>query len=419
MFREFSHRFWMHNEFGGRFGELGWAANTVAVLLLILAFQLAVKTRFWLGFQSSSSSSSFFRNIWFRSISVVSLFTPATGNDSKTSDFTRSSCPSKSTEPQIRISEIISDLDLKSLIDNLDENSHEYQKWDNVIDRQNTLLAYSAKCCRPKDGPLKYLSLTTFENCSAEVLRDFYMDNNYRKKWDKTLIGHEQLQVDESNGTEIGHTIKKFPLLTAREYVLAWRMWEAKDGTFYCFTKECDHPLVQRQKKYVRVEFFRSGWRIRKVPGRNACEIKMVHQEDAGLNVGVAKLAFAKGIWSYVCKMDDALRKYSATNYPQSCFRMVPVGFDTVTNNVSGGGPASNIIRRRCSNSRMEMETETEGEGNEKEKFSKKFIIGNGIIFLGGLICVSRAPSSSFGAKLAMAYILTKLTKRCAPASKP
>lgn len=37
----------------------------------------------------------------------------------------------------------------------------------------------------------------------------------------------------------------------------------------------------------------------------------MVHQEDAGLNVEMARLAFAKGIWSYVCKMDDALRKYS------------------------------------------------------------------------------------------------------------
>lgn len=47
------------------------------------------------------------------------------------------------------------------------------------------------------------------------------------------------------------------------------------------------------------------------VPGRNACEIRMVHQEDAGLNVEMAKLAFAKRIWSYVCKMDDALRKYS------------------------------------------------------------------------------------------------------------
>lgn len=37
----------------------------------------------------------------------------------------------------------------------------------------------------------------------------------------------------------------------------------------------------------------------------------MVHQEDAGLNVEMAKIAFAKGIWSYVCKMDSALRKYS------------------------------------------------------------------------------------------------------------
>ena len=36
----------------------------------------------------------------------------------------------------------------------------------------------------------------------------------------------------------------------------------------------------------------------------------MVHQEDAGLNVEMAKLAFAKGIWSYVCKMDNALQKY-------------------------------------------------------------------------------------------------------------
>lgn len=48
----------------------------------------------------------------------------------------------------------------------------------------------------------------------------------------------------------------------------------------------------------------------------------MVHQEDAGLNVEVAKLAFARGIWSYVCKMDDALRKYSALRRPQSSSNM-------------------------------------------------------------------------------------------------
>ena len=47
------------------------------------------------------------------------------------------------------------------------------------------------------------------------------------------------------------------------------------------------------------------------VPGRNACEITMLHQEDAGLNMEMAKVAFSKGIWNYVCKMDNALRRYS------------------------------------------------------------------------------------------------------------
>lgn len=59
------------------------------------------------------------------------------------------------------------------------------------------------------------------------------------------------------------------------------------------------------------------------VPGRNACEIKMFHQEDAGLNVNIAKLAFAKGIWSYVCNMDNALLKYSAVSHPHSAVTAV------------------------------------------------------------------------------------------------
>jgi len=88
-----------------------------------------------------------------------------------------------------------------------------------------------------QDGPLKYLSTTIFEKCSTELLRDFYMDNEYRREWDKTLIEYKQLQVDETSGTEIGCMIKKFPLLTPREYILAWRVWEGKDKTFYCFIK--------------------------------------------------------------------------------------------------------------------------------------------------------------------------------------
>lgn len=68
-------------------------------------------------------------------------------------------------------------------------------------------------------------------------MRDFYMDNEYRMEWDNTVTKHEQLQYDDNSGVEIGRTIKKFPLLTPREYILAWRVWEATDKSFYCFIK--------------------------------------------------------------------------------------------------------------------------------------------------------------------------------------
>lgn len=51
----------------------------------------------------------------------------------------------------------------------------------------------------------------------------------------------------------------------------------------------------------------------------------MVHQEDAGLNAEMAKLAFSKGIWSYVCKMDHALRQYTAAKYLQSSLGVTAV----------------------------------------------------------------------------------------------
>lgn len=310
-------------------------------------------------------------------------------------------------------SEIVSNLDLKTLIHDLDDKNNG-ELWDTVIDRRGSLFAYRAQSCQPKDGPLKYLSVTTFENCSAERLRDFYMDNEFRKKWDKTLVDHEQLQVDESNGTEIGRMVKKFPLLTAREYVLAWRVWESKDGSFYCLSKECEHPLAPRKKKYVRVKFFRSGWCIRQVPGRNASEIRMVHQEDAGLNVEMAKLAFSKGIWSYVSKMDGALRKYLATYIPQSSsavtavtlIQKVPTELDTLPN-VSG---PSNVEGNATSVSICQG-ADKDGKKKSLCKRPSSKLVANGLLVLGGVICMSRGHSS-LGAKVAMAYILTKLSKQ-------
>ncbi|KAL5747066.1 hypothetical protein ACOSQ2_024363 [Xanthoceras sorbifolium] len=323
----------------------------------------------------------------------------------------QSPSPSPSIDSHSRTSEVVSDADLNFLIQNLDENNILNEHWDNVIDKRNTLFSYTAKCCRPKDGPLKYLSVTVFEDCSTEILRDFYMDNDYRMQWDKTLVEHKQLQIDTSTGTEFGRTIKKFPFLTPREYILAWRLWEGRDKTFYCFIKECEHPSAPRQRKYVRVTYFRSGWRIRKVPGRNACEIKMFHQEDAGLNVEMAKLAFSKGIWSYVCKMDNALRKYSMNSHPQTIatvsavtlIQKVPVGLEAINRMNSPASPTATIHGLYT------------GEAKEKKlsrRPSKKVVV-KGLLLLGGAICLSRGHSA-LGAKVAIAYILTKLHKRSA-----
>ncbi|KAL8230225.1 hypothetical protein R6Q57_000003 [Mikania cordata] len=351
----------------------GWLTYTLAVVTLIFAWQFPIIHRF--------------RHLCFGS----------------TGQSNNSSISFASSSQQHRISDIITDLDLKVLMDNLDETGHE-ERWESVVDRRNNSLSYSVKCCKPKDGgPVKYSSTTTFNLCSCETLRDFYMDNFYRKEWDKTLIDHEQLQVDESNGTEIGRTIKKFPLLTPREYILAWRLWEGRDRTYYCYSKECEHHLAPRQKKYVRVGLLRSGWRIREVPGRNSCQIKMVHQEDAGLNVEMAKMIFAKGIWSYVCKMDNALRKYSAIKRIQlnsiasaiTFVQKVPLLLDSTSEMTAIDHP------------------EVSEEGNQKKvsgKSSKK-LIANGLIIVGGVICLTRGHTN-FSAKIAMAYILSKLTKR-------
>ncbi|MFS7974712.1 putative START domain-containing protein [Helianthus anomalus] len=348
-----------------------WSGYTLAVVTLIFVWQIA--PRFFLRRTSESNDP------------LVSIASPSRQNG--------------------RISDvIITDLDLKLLMENLDEPPVlQNNKWESVVDKRNDSLSYSVKSCKPKDGgPLKYLSTTTFNDCSPETLRDFYMDNSYRKDWDKTLIDHEQLQLDESNGTEFGRTIKKFPLLTPREYVLAWRIWEGRDGTYYCYSKECEHPSAPRRKKYVRVGLFRSGWRIREVPGRNSCQIKMVHQEDAGLNAEMAKMIFAKGIWSYVCKMDKALRKYSAVKRIQ------------LTSTVSAITFVQKVpLSLDSTGERADPEVSVSEECNKKKlsrKPSKK-VIANGLIIAGGVICLARGHTN-FSAKVAMAYILSKLTKR-------
>lgn len=278
-------------------------------------------------------------------------------------------------------------------------------QWEDVIDKQSDSVAYTAKRRDPKDGgATEYLSTTVHESCSTQLVRDFYMDSDFRAGWDKTLVQHRQLEVCPTTGTEVGSLVKKYPLMTAREYVLAWRLWEGEDQTYYCVLKVCEHEDAPRQSKYKRVEVYNSGWRIRKVPGRDsACELKMYHQEDGGVQREMAKVAFRRGIWNYVVKMDTQLRRYF-WNHAQ--LKIDPTSAVALAQKVPEG-----LQAKYNSNPTQEITTT---EGSQREGGSKQLVrlssqkkLAKSLLLVGGAVFLSQG-SVSLGAKIATACIVNR-----------
>ncbi|KAF8689623.1 hypothetical protein HU200_041737 [Digitaria exilis] len=313
-----------------------------------------------------------------------------------------------------RLEGLVTEDDLRQLVGSLGVGTREPERegWEHVISKGNDDVSYRAWCDKPTAGPPRYLSITTYERCSTEQLRDFYMDNEYRMQWDNTVTKHEQLQYDENSGVEVGRTIKKFPLLTPREYILAWRVWETNDQSFYCFIKECEHPLAVRQKKFVRVRLLRSGWCIRKVPGRDACQITVLHHEDNGMNIEMAKLAFSKGIWSYICKMNNALRRYPQHRSPsvsiltmQKLMKKFP---DDLEAAMDASLPASQTTAATVVPSTHTARTSPCKLPGKK---SSRQMIASGLLLVGSIVCLSRGRSN-LGAQLAMALFLKKAFKQ-------
>ncbi|KAK8504501.1 hypothetical protein V6N12_017780 [Hibiscus sabdariffa] len=132
----------------------------------------------------------------------------------------------------------------------------------------------------------------------------------------------------------------------------------------------------------------------------------MFHQEDAGLNIEMAKLAFARGIWSYLCKMDNALHNYSTTSHlptgssvsAVTLIRKVPPEFDARTGTPFSSFPGSVAIDDESRKKRL------------LRRPSKKFV-AKSLLLIGGVVYLIRAHST-LGGKVTVAYILRKLRKR-------
>ncbi|GBG62799.1 hypothetical protein CBR_g32388 [Chara braunii] len=190
-------------------------------------------------------------------------------------------------------------------------------RWEKIIDKSEGSVSYLCYQRDPKDGgPTQYYSTTVFEDCTPALLRDFYMDSRFRLEWDDMLVSFKRLGLCEEMGAEIGHFVKKFPLFCSpRDYVIMWRLWNAPNEVFYYISKSCDHAAAPKQRKPVRVINYESAWRIKGVHSRTGCspasEIVVLHREDMGLQRSMAKMGARKGTWTYVKRMDAALRLYA------------------------------------------------------------------------------------------------------------
>ncbi|MCO5601008.1 hypothetical protein L7F22_055124 [Adiantum nelumboides] len=295
---------------------------------------------------------------------------------------------------------IVTEADLQRLLMLLDEEDG--ISWVPVVEKCSDTLSYHAKLREPKDGsPTEYLSTSLFRNSSCKLLKEFYMDSEYRLKWDKTFESYELLHSDEKKGYEVGRFIRRYPFIRPREYVLAWRLWEGEDGTYYYFAKLCDHPQAPHSPLFTRVEHYMSGWRIRR--DGDHCEIKMWHQEDT---TSMAKMAFSCRIWSYMCDMDKSLQKYRSNR--QSTTPQIPRVPASVLRTVSCPAtiPSSVIRDSTAGYKKKRLLTKRSGKW-----------MANGMLVLGGAMLFSRR-SAPLGAKLAALYAINKLVKP-SPSVKP
>eukprot|EP00850_Spirogloea_muscicola_P008667 SM000047S16806 [mRNA] locus=s47:69421:71980:+ [translate_table: standard] len=175
------------------------------------------------------------------------------------------------------------------------------------------------------DGPgsqaTEYVSQTVIEGCSAELMRNFFLDDNFRYAWDDARTESNIIEDWDAGAYQVVHWVRKFPFfLKSREYVIGRRLWLAEDGTAYCVSKHTEHPSLPRRSTPYRVDSF--FWRIRSISSRDgdeskrACEITNVHQEDSGIARSVARRGAVLGMWRHVLKLHQGVLKYAASKRP-------------------------------------------------------------------------------------------------------
>lgn len=278
--------------FGARRLWLALTALSAVSILRTLCSSLRGKPKQSLKSDSSSSSSD--SGIDDDAVSEIS------DNDHRASD-----------QEQI----VVTENDLDHFVYLLDGKDGEIS-WQSLMERNTPNMAYQAWRYEPENGPTIYQSRTVFEDATAELVRDFFWDDEFRPKWDPMLIHFKILEEYPHTGAMVVHWIKKFPFFCSdREYIIGRRIWEAGKA-FYCITKAVPYPSLLKRDKPRRVEHYFSSWVIKPVQSlkgdgnMTACEVTLIHYEDMGIPKDVAKLGVRHGMWGTVKKLHAGMRAY-------------------------------------------------------------------------------------------------------------
>ncbi|KAF6173462.1 hypothetical protein GIB67_027157 [Kingdonia uniflora] len=211
--------------------------------------------------------------------------------------------------------DIVTGKDLEHLIYLLEEKGG-LAAWQNLMDRTTSNMSYQAWRLEPETGPTVYRSRTVYEDASPELVRDFFWDDEFRRRWDPMLSYFKIVEECHQTGKLIVHWIKKFPFFCSdREYIIGRRIWES-GKTYYCVTKSVPYSGLEKHDKPRRVELYYSSWIIKAVESRkrdgqlSACEVTLIHYEDMGIPKDVAKLGVRHGMWGTVKKIHSGMRAY-------------------------------------------------------------------------------------------------------------
>ncbi|KAH9682225.1 START domain-containing protein [Citrus sinensis] len=210
---------------------------------------------------------------------------------------------------------VVTENDLEHLLQLLERKDGEME-WQTLMEKSTPNMTYQAWRCEPETGPAVYRTRTVFEGATPELVRDFFWDDEFRRKWDHMLAYVKTLEECPLTGTMIVQWIKKFPFFCSdREYIIGRRIWEAGKN-YYCVTKGVPYPALPKRDKPRRVEHYFSSWVIRAVESLkgdgqlSACEVNLIHYEEMGIPKDVAKLAIRHGMWGGVKKLNSGMKAY-------------------------------------------------------------------------------------------------------------